>query len=373
MNLTERQQVFFALLKAGLWEKGTRLSQFSPIDFGALYKLAEEQSVVGLIAAGLEHIEDMTLTKPQVMPFMKNVIALESKNLSMDAFVSKLWAKMAETGIRSLLVKGQGIAQCYEKPLWRSCGDVDLFLDEENYAKGKVYFASVADHVHEENLFDKHFSVDLDGFLVELHGSMRSMLTKRADDYVDALQLDLFNKERHRIWDNNGTLISLPSPDEDIIYVFTHILKHFFNYGIGLRQFCDLYRLLYTYHDEIDLSLLESRLQGMGMMTEWKVFAALAVHRLGMPPEYMPFYSPATTWKRKADRVLSLVLETGNFGHNRDNDYYQNSNSFVRGLKSFWRHTWDSIRQSFIFPLDSLRIWVRVLVLGFSDAMKGKN
>ena len=358
-------------MKAGLWEKGARLSQFSPIDFEALYKLAEEQSVVGLIAAGIEHVEDRTLAKTQVMPFMKRVIALEGENLSMNAFISRLWVKMRSAGIRSLLVKGQGIAQCYEKPLWRSCGDVDLLLDEDNYIKGKELLASIADRLHEENPFDKHFSVDIEGFSVELHGSMRSMLTKRADDYVDALQLDIFSEGRHRLWDNNGTLIPLPCPDDDIICVFTHILKHFFNYGIGLRQFCDLYRLLYTYHDEIDRGLLESRLQGMGMMTEWKVFAALAVNRLGMSPEYMPFYSSANSWKRKADRVISLVLETGNFGHNRDNDYYQNSNAFVRGLKSFWRHTCDSVRQSFIFPLDSLRIWLRVLFIGVGDAIKG--
>lgn len=71
---------FYALLRAGLWEQSVRLSPFSPIDFDELYKLAEEQSVVGLIAAGLEHVEDMTFAKQQVMPLMKRVIALESRN-----------------------------------------------------------------------------------------------------------------------------------------------------------------------------------------------------------------------------------------------------------------------------------------------------
>ena len=249
---------------------------------------------------------------------------------------------------------------------------MDFILDEENYQRGKLVLSKIAQSEHEENPFDKHYSVDIEGFVVELHGTMRSMLTKKADDCIDALQIDLFNKGRKRVWDNNGTPVYLPCPDDDILFVFTHILKHFFNYGIGLRQFCDWCRLLYTYNNEIDKPLLESRIRAMGLMTEWKVFGALAVNWLGMPQEYIPFYSPAKKWKRKSNRVISLVLETGNFGHNRDNKYYQKSNALIRGIRSFWRHTCDSVKQTFIFPLDSIRIWVRVLTMGIADAVKGK-
>ena len=55
-------QAFFEIIRAGLWEKDVRLSQFSNIDYNEIYMLAEEQSVNGLVAAGLEHIIDI---KPQ--------------------------------------------------------------------------------------------------------------------------------------------------------------------------------------------------------------------------------------------------------------------------------------------------------------------
>lgn len=38
---------FFALLRAGLWEKEVRLAPYGEIDFSAVLDLAEEQSVVG--------------------------------------------------------------------------------------------------------------------------------------------------------------------------------------------------------------------------------------------------------------------------------------------------------------------------------------
>ena len=38
----------------------------------------------------------------------------------MNAYVAELIKKLSENDIHAILVKGQGIAQCYEKPLWRS-------------------------------------------------------------------------------------------------------------------------------------------------------------------------------------------------------------------------------------------------------------
>ncbi len=372
MNMTKVQQAFFALVRAGLWGEDVKLSHLGVVDFSEVQRLADEQALVGLVAAGLEHVSDIKVPKDDVLQFVGQALLLEQQNKAMNYFIGVLEDNMKKEGIHALLVKGQAVAQCYEKPAWRVSGDVDLLLDQENYERAKEYLTSIADDIHEENPFDKHFSVDIEGWCVELHGTMRSMLTKRADDYLEAFQVELFKEGRSRVWNNDGIQVLLPNPDDDIIFVFTHILKHFFNYGIGLRQFCDLCRLTYTYHEELDLHLLESRLRSMGLMTEWKVFGALAVNWLGMPEDAMPFYTPGASWKRKANRVVSFVLDTGKCGQNRDNEYYQNSSALLRGIRSFWRHTCDSVRQAFIFPLDSVKIWFRVLYIGISDAIKGK-
>lgn len=62
-ELKKAPKVFFALLQAGLWEKEVRLNPYGKIDFESLFQLADEQSVVGLIAAGIENVNDMKLTK----------------------------------------------------------------------------------------------------------------------------------------------------------------------------------------------------------------------------------------------------------------------------------------------------------------------
>lgn len=381
MQIDKNQLTFFELLRAGLFPvhgEGGMIhdSLFKDVNWEKVYQLAQEQSLQGIVLQGIEELraKNSELRVPQVLllQWIGEVQVIEQRNKETNVFLASLSNKLKAAQIKALLVKGQGIAQCYEHPLWRACGDVDFLLDNENYEKGKDFLSGIAQDVHKENDFDEHFSVILDGWDVELHGSMRSMLPEKTDAFIDEIQKEAFEQNRYRVWNNNGIEIQLPCPDDDIIFVFTHILKHFFHYGIGLRQVCDWCRLIYTYRDSLNHGLLESRLRKMGLMSEWKVFGALAVEYLGMPKEYMSFYSDSKNYQRKADRVLAFILETGNFGHNRDNSYYNNPNAIVRGMMSLWRHTSDSFKHTHIFPVDSVRIWCRMFMFGICDAMKGK-
>jgi hypothetical protein len=111
------------LVRAGLWEKEVQLASFGQIDFNEVYRLAEEQSVVGLVAAGLEHLQDVQPPKEILLQFIGQSLQLEQRSIAMNGFIAALVEKMRKVGIYTLLVKGQGTAQCYERPLWRAAGD----------------------------------------------------------------------------------------------------------------------------------------------------------------------------------------------------------------------------------------------------------
>ena len=64
------EQAFFELVTAGLWEKEVQLAPYVEIDFSAILDLAEEQSVVGLLAAGIEHVTEGRPAKKDVMQFI---------------------------------------------------------------------------------------------------------------------------------------------------------------------------------------------------------------------------------------------------------------------------------------------------------------
>ena len=366
MSLDNSQQAFFALVKAGLWEQDARLLQFEKISFQEVYRLAEEQSVVGLVAAGIDRfkIQDSGFKIPQkwALQFIGHALQLEQRNIAMNHFVARLMEKLRKEDIYAILVKGQGIAQCYEKPLWRSSGDVDLLLDTENYEKAKKVLVPLAVDVESEYKSFRHLGLTMPGgFIVELHGTLHSRLSKRVDRVIDEAQKDVFNGGNVRSWRNDNTTVSLPSPDNDIVFVFTHILHHFYIEGIGLRQICDWCRLLYTYKDSLNYGLLESRIKNAGLMSEWKAFAALAVDWLGMPVEVMPIYSNDQKWSRKAERIITFVLECGNFGHNRL--------AATGKISSAWYKIRDFVRHTRVFPWDSVKFFWHFLWNGIGLAV----
>ncbi len=371
MQLDNNQKAFFELAKAGLWEKDVLLSQFNKIDYEDVYRLAVEQSVVGLVAAGIEHVTDVKIPKDVALSFVGDTLQLEQRNKAMNGFVAKLIAKLREADVYAILVKGQGIAQCYERPLWRASGDVDLLLSDVNYEKAKNVLLPLAIDAGQEYKSLNHIGMTLKGdYVVELHGTMHSRLSNRVDIGIDEAQKDVFYGGSVRSWLNGSTQIFLPSVNNDVVFVFTHILHHFYIEGIGLRQICDWCRLLWTYRDSLNCELLEDWIRKMGLMSEWKAFAAVAVVWFGMPVGAMPMYSSDKKWSKKAEKIIEFVLETGNFGHNRERKV---SGSYMGGkLTSTFRKLKDFGHHMRIFPVDSVKFFCYFAVDGIGGAIRGE-
>lgn len=375
--LSNNTKAFFELVKAGLWEKDIRLSQFGTIDYNEILRLSEEQSVVGLVAAGLEHVVDVKLPKEDVLQFVGQALQVEQQNQAMNVFISKLVEKMRAGGIYTLLLKGQGIAQCYEKPLWRSCGDVDLFLSEDNYNRAKELLAPIATVVEMEYEREKHLGMIIDGWEVELHGHLYSGLSSRVERELDRLQEDTFYGGQVRSWMNGQTQIFLLKAENDAFYVFTHILQHFYKEGVGLRQICDWCRLMWTYRDSLNYGLLEQRIKRAGLMSEWNAFGALAIEYLGFPKDSMPLLDVRSKkedvrWRKKADRIMEFILKYGNMGHNRNMSHFSKYPYLIRKCVSMGRRIGDLINHARIFPLDSLRFFPRIMFNGVRSAMRGE-
>ena len=106
------QEAFFALVRSGLFpvhgegfldEPSGRAERtvhdFSNVDWGEVYRLAEEQSVVGLVAAGIEELRAKNselrakncraVEVPQewALQFIGQTLQIEQRNKAMNEFV----------------------------------------------------------------------------------------------------------------------------------------------------------------------------------------------------------------------------------------------------------------------------------------------
>ena len=365
--------ILLELIRGGLWGTEVSLSNCKDIDYSSVMQLAEEQSVVGLVTAGLERVEDVKISQQWSLQFIGSTLQLEQLNKAMNDFVATLVGKMRTAGIYTLLVKGQGIAQCYEKPLWRACGDVDLFLSEENYAKAKEMLVPLASSVERQYEREKHLGMTIDGWVVELHGRLYCGLSSRIERELDDIYVDTFNGGNVRSWNNNGVQVFQLGVENDVFYVFTHILQHFYKEGVGLRQICDWCRLMWTYREKMDVQKLKSRLKRAGIMTEWKAFYALASTYLGMPDIDSGFMCHDSRFDKKADKIMEFVLKAGNMGHNRDMSHFSKYPYLIRKCVSMGRRIGDLINHARIFPLDSLRFFPRIMFNGVRSAVRGEG
>ena len=215
----------------------------------------------------------------------------------------------------------------------------------------------IAEHCDEEDKVALHQAMCIKGIEVELHGRMSFEISHKGDKVVESVLNETLSNERSsRRCELNEVEVPLPNVNDDIIIVFTHFLLHFFVEGVGLRQICDWCRLLWTYKDAVDIKLLGKRLYEAGLMSEWRVFAAIAVETLGIPAKAMPFYKKG--YEHRANLALKRVLKSGNFGHNNDLSYRVKYNGRKYKMVSLWRRFWDFMGMAFIFPIDAPKFFM---------------
>lgn len=366
------KEAFWAIVRAGLWEKEIHLSLFGNIDYAEVYNLAEVQSILGLLAAGIEHVVDKKIPTEDVLTIVGSALQIEQANKEMNDAISLLMHRFQKEDIFTVLVKGQGIAQCYERPLWRASGDIDFLLDDKNYHKAKELFIKKFEQTERENPYRKHIAFSMHGIIVELHGTLRVGLSKQWDAKLDSILDDVLRLKEVRVWRNGDAEVYLPSVNYDVAIVFAHIVQHLYKGGIGLRQICDWCRLLWKYKEKIKSEVIIGHIEELGLNEEWMVLASFAVVFLGIPSEAIPGFADNPKYTNKAKRLASFVLKTGNFGKNRDLTYYQRYPYFIRKAISLNRRVTDFFSLLMIFPKHSLKFYSKTFFYGIKAVVKGE-
>ena len=101
------------MVRAGLWTdvESTDLGSrgfTEAVDWNKVYQLAEEQSVAGLVLAGIEY----SYVKPPqdlLLQWIGEVQIIEQQNKAMNDFVARLIENLRKADVYSVLVKGQGV------------------------------------------------------------------------------------------------------------------------------------------------------------------------------------------------------------------------------------------------------------------------
>ena len=300
MSKFSLQELFFlSLVRSGLWGGEpaypvTSDGDFVP-DWKVISKLAEAQTVVGLVGEGIGRLPaegnlpaggtrrsperpaetvseergpigreprgmvggrapstEWSARQEALQPMILQAFRTERRNAEMDAFLAKLITQFKDEGLLILVVKGQAVGHLYGNPSVRQAGDIDLFCKKEDYTAARAFLVGRASQIITDG--DLVLEMLLGKWTVELHGTLHAGLTRRINAVQDRLQAELFAAGDFRRWECAGTEVLSPSPLFDAEYILLHCLQHLYYEGIGLRQFCDWAVHLDRFGLSLDLS-----------------------------------------------------------------------------------------------------------------------
>ena len=374
--MTKNEEVFLELLKIGLWGEENYINNikdnkalFKDIDWEKVYRHAVAQTMIGILADGINSIGLNELKVPQDIKFklIQHVIRIEQANEKMNIFLPQLYKKLNKADIHAWLLKGQGVAQCYLRPNHRQSGDIDLFfLNKAHYEKAGELLSKYDNGKETEET--EHYAFTINGIVVELHGKIVARTNRKLDRNFIPWTKEIAQNEEEII--QNETQVTLPPIAFDAVYIFVHMMRHYFEGGIGLRQVSDWMRYLYVHHHQINQEQLTAYLKRLGVTKIWKVFGAMAVNYLGCPQEYMPLYD--SKYSKDGATILQYILRSGNFGYFDDRLQNRPKNFYLGKLYSFWGQIQMILRNLKMFPEESLRA-LPVLIQGGMERVKEKR
>ena len=366
--MRKSQDILLSLIRKALWNNGRMVFTSVP-DWRKILLLAERQTILGLIATVIPDLD------PEMKPDSVSMIRLQKKVMKIYHSHAILNRKVAETatlldshGIRSFLLKGQGTALNYPDPLSRQCGDIDLYVGNDNFIAALDVLEPGVTHEFRKFRHLKHFNKKDGGVEIEIHRLADNLPGRKADRMFQEWTVRSLAGTELRKGKIGGIDINLPPAAFDAVYIMNHAWHHFLIGGIGLRQICDWTMHLHRYNKEIDPDILENDLRKFGLMDAWQIFASISVRKLGLPESECPLYTGEAD--SKADKVMDIIWAEGNFGYHSSLRRNPRPEGFIAGkLYTFRINTQRVFRIISICPKDIILYWASFLRYGIHKVL----
>ena len=261
------QELFFELLRVAVGQQECLSRGPSSEEWQAIADEARSQGVQGICYRGVEQLFDYGLRIPQdlALDWMADAEELKERNIIIKKRCATLQRKLTERGIRSTVLKGQGIALYYnDLSGLRQTDAIDLYV---NCGKDRTQkFAELTGQQH-VNTTRQYVAIDAwKDTPVRLYyqlPTVGNVLKKRQR------QLWL-----HRNWEllfeQNDVLI-MPSATMNTVYMLLELFRQFLHRTMNMQTVVDYFFVLKKYA-ESNRSLEDS-------MTVDEVFRMLGLSR----------------------------------------------------------------------------------------------
>lgn len=282
------------------------------LDWNALYEFAKKHFIVGVLYTGLEK-----LPKEQRPPmairgnWYTRAEMIRELNASMNQNAITIYNQFKKDGLRGCVLKGQGVAALYPDPFRRNPGDIDIWVDAGRDEIVK-YVNSICPG---QRLRYIHIDFPLiKGTDTEVHHTPSYMYAPWANRKLQKWFKEQANEQFTHMARLPGCSeeICIPTLSFNRIFMMSHMYKHLFSEGIGLRQLMDYYFLLKCGFTETERSKDIATIKHLGMYKFASAVMYVLQKVLGLQDEFC-IVEPN---EKAGEFLLSEILISGNFGEN---------------------------------------------------------
>ena len=329
--MLKQQKIFFDFLRFCIGSVKEIPDSLKEADWKELYAIAKKQALLGVLFHGIQRLpKELAPEQKLLMQWLAMAEMIRKQNIRLFQDSVKVCKNFENEGFANCILKGQGNALLYPDPYMRTPGDIDIYL-----SGGRKKIMKYVDQVCPNQVMRYHH-VDFPVMktAIEVHFTPSYMFcpihNRRMQKWFEKVMGEQCN-HRGSLPDGYGE-IHVPQVSFNVIYILSHLYRHIFTEGIGLRQLLDYYYVLVKWHTDLtnltdsdnslpqmtqintDLDALRHELKYLGL---WKFAEAVMFvmkEVFGLSEDRMI----APMDEKEGRFLLDEIMRGGNFGQYDD-------------------------------------------------------
>ena len=329
--MLKQQKIFFDFLRFCIGSTKEIPDSLKEADWKELYCIAQKQALLGVLFHGIRQLpKQLAPEQKLLMQWMVMAEQIRKQDIRLFQDSVKVCQNFEDEGFANCILKGQGNALLYPAPYMRTPGDIDIYL-----SGGRRKIMKYVDQVCPNQVMRYHH-VDFPVMktAIEVHFTPSYMFCPIHNRRMQKWFEKVMGKQcAHRVSlpDGYGE-IHVPTASFNVIYILSHLYRHIFTEGIGLRQLLDYYFVLMKWHTDLtnltdskkslpqmtqintDLDALRHELKYLGL---WK-FAQAVMFVMKEVFGLLEDRMIAPTDEKEGRFLLDEIMRGGNFGQYDD-------------------------------------------------------
>lgn len=329
--MLKQQKIFFEFLRFCIGSAKEIPGSLKEVDWQEIYAIAQKQALLGVLFYGIQRLpKELAPEQKLLMQWMVMAEQIRKQNIRLFLDSVKVCKNFENKGFANCILKGQGNTLLYPDPYMRTPGDIDIYL-----TGGRKRVMQYINKVCPNQVMRYHH-VDFPVMktAIEVHFTPSYMFFPIHNSRMQKWFKEVMGEQcNHRVSlpDGYGE-IHVPQVSFNVIYILSHLHRHIFTEGIGLRQLLDYYFVLLKWHTDLtnltdsnkslpqmtlintDLDALRHKLKYLGL---WKfaqavMFVMKEVFGLSEDRMIVPMD------EREGRFLLDEIMRGGNFGQYDD-------------------------------------------------------